>query len=195
MNTQQLIALKQRLKKKKPSFTRQGYGSLPRIPRSWRKPKGIHSKLRHGFAGHHTRVEPGYGTPVILRGTNKQGIMPVLIHTLKQLETINPNNQGIIIAHVGMKTKKDIITAATNKKITILTLKNPAQFLSQIESKLKQRKELQQKRKQNKQEKTKKIEKETSKKTPAPEKTAELSDEAQKEKTKKELDKVLTKKE
>ncbi|MBI4141819.1 50S ribosomal protein L32e, partial [Candidatus Woesearchaeota archaeon] len=124
------LTLKQQIKKNKPKFRRQNYGALPRIKSSWRKPKGLHSKLRHGFAGHRNNVEPGYGTPAELRHIGKEGLTPVLVHTTKELENIDQKTQGIIVAHTGKKKKMTIIKTAQEKKITILNLKNPEQFLS-----------------------------------------------------------------
>ncbi|MBI4141244.1 hypothetical protein HY485_05400 [Candidatus Woesearchaeota archaeon] len=178
-----LLTLKQQIKKNKPKFYRQNHEALPRIKTSWRKPKGIHSKLRHGFAGHRNTVEPGYGTPASLRGVGKEGLIPVLVNTLQELATLDAKKQGIIIAHVGTKKKTEIIKAAQEKKLTILNLKNPAQFLTKTEAELKKRKE------------TKKTK--TTEKQPKQDETKQQkkTEDQTKEEQKKELDKLLTKKE
>lgn len=185
----QLTKIKQEIKKNKPAFHRQNYGALPRIKSSWRKPKGIHSKLRHGFAGHRTRVEPGFGTPAELRGIGKEGLIPVLVHTTKDLQGLDTKKHGVILAHTGLKKKTMLVKIAQEKKFAILNLKNPTQFLHETEQKLKKRKDVQTSKlkesAQQKQKDTKQAEKQTT------EKAAEDT----KEEKKKELDKILTKKE
>lgn len=182
-----LLTLKQKIKSKKPVFVRENYGALPRITNTWRKPKGIHSKLRHGFAGHRNRVEPGYGTPATLRHLTTEGLHPVLVHTTKTVDTLDPKKHTIIIAHVGMRKKTEIITYAQQKKISILNVKKPEQYLTSVQTELAERKKAQQTRKK-KQEKQTKVEKK--------EQPQEQKDEtAKKEEQKKELDKLLTKKE
>lgn len=212
MNSQ-LTKIKQEIKKNKPEFHRQNYGALPRIKSSWRKPKGIHSKLRHGFAGHQTRVEPGYGTPAELRGTGKEGLIPILVHTTKELQGLDTKKHGVILAHTGLKKKTMLVKIAQEKKLTILNLKNPTQFLHETEQKLKKRKTNAEQRSarqhesekpkpkepaQEKQKDQTPVEKQTSEKTT--ENKSELNSEGHpkseiKDEKKKELDKLLTKKE
>lgn len=205
MTNQQLLALKQKIKSKMPRFLRENYAALPRLEnKTWRKPKGIHSKLRHGFAGHRNRVEPGYGTPAELRGIGKNGLKQTIVHNVQDLEKITPAKECIIIAKTGLKNKLAITKKAVEKKITIINLKTPAEFITATEQKIKQRKEV--KSKQNKAKTEIQTEHnsaghrkgEAQEKTDKAKKTEETPPETVEEKKnqeKKALDKLLTQKE
>lgn len=197
MITKEALAIKQKIKSKIPKFLRENIGALPRLNRKvWRKPKGIHSKARHGFAGHRNRVEPGYGTPAALRGVGKQGLKEVLVHNLAELEKLNPSTEGAVLASVGLLNKINLIKKSQEKKITILNLKNPTKFLTDVEQEIKQRKEAKKTLQKTKEEKAKKIETEAKKTQKEPEASkTESSEDTKKQETKKELDKILTKKE
>jgi len=197
MNTKELLTLKQKIRNRIPEFLRDGYNNLPRLKaKVWRKPKGIHSKLRHGFAGHRTRVEPGYGTPAELRGVGKEGLLQVVVHNIKELEKVDNKKQGAIIAKIGLQKKIEIIKKSHEKNITILNIRNTKEFITKIEEELKKRKDAKKNKTTQKEEKTKTREKEAEKKVKNEEKKSEaITDEIKKEQEKKQLDKVLTQKE
>jgi len=190
------LALKQKIKSKIPSFLRENYAALPRLKKAhWRKGKGIHSKARHGFAGHRNRVEPGYGTPAELRGIGKNGLRQVLVHNLNELEKISTQTEGAIIAKMGKQNKIVLIKRAQEKKIAILNIKNPTEYITKIEQEFKQRTEAK-KKIQEKKEKTRKETKENKKQeAPKTENDAKPTTAEQQQKEKKELDKLLTRKE
>ncbi len=195
MNQKELTSLKQKIKSRKPEFLRDGYNNLPRLKdKKWRKPKGIHSKLRHGFAGHRSRVEPGFGTPAQLRGFGKTGLRQVLVQNPSELEKINNKQEGIIIASVGTKNKVEIIKKANEKNITILNLKNSKEFLAKVEEELKKRKDSKKTKEKSKEEKAKTREKEAEKKSKETAPPTQTEEDTKKEQEKKELDKVLTQK-
>ena len=52
-------------KRKKPKFYRQDISKAIRVQRSsWRRPKGLQSKMRHGFRGRANMPSTGYGAPL-----------------------------------------------------------------------------------------------------------------------------------
>lgn len=103
----------------KPNF-RKGVG--------WRKPKGIHSKVRLSKKGN---------VGLFKMGMSKGKIKKVrLIHNIKELK----GNKEVIIARIGLKKKKRVLEEAEKNGIKILNIKNPEEFLKKIEEKLKKKK-------------------------------------------------------
>ncbi|MBW2999539.1 hypothetical protein KY339_02600, partial [Candidatus Woesearchaeota archaeon] len=114
------------------------------------------------------------------------------VHCAKDLEKVDPKNQGAVIAGaVGLRKKIELIKLCQQKSIQILSIKNPKEFLEKVEKRInekKKEKETKQKVKAEKKEKEKK----KAEKKPTIEET--LTEEEIKEKEKQEKDKLLTQK-
>jgi large subunit ribosomal protein L32e len=92
-----------------------------RVKESWRRPRGIHSKIRIRKKGKIKMPSVGYGAPKELRFLHPSGLKEVLVSNLKDLEKVDPKTQEIRIAHtVGEKKRKEIIKKAEEMKIKIL---------------------------------------------------------------------------
>ena len=105
--------------KKKPKFHRPNYTSLVRVGTKWRKPKGRQSKLRIGEKSKGSKPKIGYGSKSETRGFVK-GVEPVKINNVEELQNINKEKQGAMIAKVGMKKYKQIFDECKKNKIKIL---------------------------------------------------------------------------
>ena len=106
-------------KKNKFNFRRHDSHKKKRISSSWRKPTGIHNKMKGNIASKGRKVKVGYGTPRNLRGLHPSGIRPTLVRNLNDLES--PDVEGIIISgKVGLKKRFEIETLADDKGIKIL---------------------------------------------------------------------------
>ena len=79
--TQQLIELRKAIKEKKPIFIRQDNPKRKKLSYKWRKPKGIHSKIRHHFKGRRKMPSPGYKSPAAVRGFHSSGLKIVYVFT------------------------------------------------------------------------------------------------------------------
>jgi large subunit ribosomal protein L32e len=107
--------------RKKPKFRRWMSQAYKRVKESWRRPRGIHSKVRIRKKGKIKMPSVGYGAPKELRFLHPSGLKEVLISNLKDLEKVDPKTQAIRIAHtVGEKKRKEIIKKAEEMKIKIL---------------------------------------------------------------------------
>ena len=60
---QQLLEIRQKMKSRKPAFIRQDNPKRPKLKDVWRKPKGVHSKIRHHFKGRRKITSPDYNSP------------------------------------------------------------------------------------------------------------------------------------
>jgi len=109
-------------KKKIPNFVRQESWRYVRLKESWRKPKGIDSKMRLERKGWPARVKVGYRTPRIIRGLHPSGLKPVLVQNLKQLEELASEKDKIIViisSKVGRRVKRMITERANQLGIRV----------------------------------------------------------------------------
>jgi len=184
-----LLELRTKIKDKKPDFIRQDYHRRKRLGRKvkWRKPKGIHSKIRHHFKGRRKMPSPGYRSPSKVNAFHSAGLVVVRVLSAGDLKKINKETEGIIVAKtIGMKNRLEILRKAKEMGVQVLnlniddTIKKIEDF---IDSKIK-KKPTDIKKEEIKKD-AKKVEQS---------KTEELTDEQKKQAEKKEKDKLLTKK-
>lgn len=117
------LRLRERIKKKRPSFVRQESWRYDRLKENWRRPKGIDNKMRQRRKGWPPTVNVGYRGPKAARGLHPSGYMEVLVHNLEEVMKVNPENQAIRIAGtVGKKLRMMIIAEAKKRNIKILNL-------------------------------------------------------------------------
>ncbi|MFT4303253.1 MAG: eL32 family ribosomal protein [Candidatus Woesearchaeota archaeon] len=177
-------------------FPRYNSHKLKKLTTSWRRPKGLHNKVRLAHRGYVGKVSIGYG---------KASKKPLpLITNINDLLLVKTGSNVLLSANLGTRKRVDIIKKANELKINILNVKSD--YISKVELNLKQRKELKQARIKKKEQKQKeikdKIKKEEDKKQSSSSKEANtdkdkesISDDDKKEIEKKEMDKVLTRKE
>lgn len=112
--------LRKKIKKKKPKFRRQEWFRKKSLGDKWRKPRGLHSKLRRHEKARGSLPKPGYGSPAIVRGLNREGYREVLVRNAKDIEKINPKEEIAIIAGgVGKKKRLEILEFAGKRNIKV----------------------------------------------------------------------------
>jgi len=185
-----LAEIRKELKARKPYFVRQCLYKKSRITNDekWKKPKGMHSKLRNAFKGHAKRVKVGYRGPEEVRGITSSGLFPVLVENVSQLSIVGENQGALISSGVGMKNKLLILEEAKKKNITILNVKDTGKFAEEAKSAMEKRKQERKEKLERKKRKAEKKKEPKKEEKPAEQKTAE----EQKIEQKKEIDKVLT---
>lgn len=177
---------------KKLKFTRQDAHKKVRLGNKWRRPKGLHSKMRLSKKGYNKSVSIGYGSPKNKRGLDKSGLKLIIIKSLKELEKIDVKEECIAVAKtIGLKKKVEILKQAVKKSINVVNVRDINKFLKDVDDKIKKSKEEKEKLKKEKEVRKKEKEKAGKKKT-IDEKVGK-TDEEKKEEEKKEKDKVLIK--
>lgn len=106
---------------RRPTFLRQEWFRFQRLGEKWRKPRGMHSKMRVHMRYRGKNVRIGYRGPKDVRGLHPSGFVEVLVFNVNDLRDINPKTQAVRIGHgVGAKKRKDIVDTATKKEIRVL---------------------------------------------------------------------------
>ncbi|MEE9323764.1 MAG: 50S ribosomal protein L32e [Candidatus Aenigmarchaeota archaeon] len=117
---EEMLELRKKIKKKKPKFRRQEWFRKKALGEKWRKPRGLHSKLRMHEKAKGSLPKPGYGSPASVRGLNREGYREVLVKNTKDLEKINPKEEIAIIASgVGKKKRFEIFELAGKNNIKV----------------------------------------------------------------------------
>lgn len=105
----------------RPSFTRQDAHKKRRVPTSWRRPRGTHSKQRKGIKGKGATVQAGYRSPTTVRGRHPSGFEEVHVHTPDDLDDVDPEREAVRIGStVGARKRERIEGLAEDRGIRVL---------------------------------------------------------------------------
>jgi len=116
-----LLEVRKRQKSKKPAFRRHDSHKKKRVGESWRRPRGLHNKLRSGIAAKGALVRIGYSSPSEVRGLHPSGYEEVLIHRPSDVEKVDATRQAVrVSSRVGIKKRLDIEERAEELGIKIL---------------------------------------------------------------------------
>ena len=115
------LSKRNRMSHKRPNFRRQNWFRYKRLGQKWRRPRGIHSKMRRHFKYRIPVVQAGFRGPASVRGLHPSGFEEVLVYNPKNLEDVDPKAQAIrISSKVGDKKREMIIQKADELKIRVL---------------------------------------------------------------------------
>jgi len=107
--------------RKKPKFRRWLSQTYKRLEESWRKPRGIQSKIRIRRKGKIRMPSVGWGAPKTSRGLHPSGFKEIVVYSIKDLERVNPEKEAVKISHrVGKKKREEIVKKANELKIKVL---------------------------------------------------------------------------
>ena len=106
---------------RRPAFKRQEWFRYSKLGESWRRPKGIHSKMKRGLKRRPPVADVGFRGPVTARNLHPSGFEEVLIHNIDGLENIDPKKQAVRIGGtVGTKKRIAIQDRADELGIRVL---------------------------------------------------------------------------
>tara|TARA_Y100000310_G_C20671837_1_gene810726 strand:+ start:950 stop:1531 length:582 start_codon:yes stop_codon:yes gene_type:complete len=136
--------MKEGLNKKKPDFNRQDSNKY-NFNSKWRKPRGLHSKMRLRKKGHGKVPGVGYGSPKL-----DDVVKRILVNNIKELEGIK---KGVVTisSKVGLRNKITLLEECKKRKIKVGNVKDIDEFISKamksFEDKKKQKKKIVEKKK------------------------------------------------
>ena len=110
---------------RRPAFKRQEWFRYAKFKDStWRKPKGIHSKMKRRLKRRGPIVDIGFRGPASVRGLHPSGFEEVLVFNVDALEGLDPKKQAIRIGGtVGTKKRTAIEDRADELGIRVLNRK------------------------------------------------------------------------
>jgi large subunit ribosomal protein L32e len=107
--------------RKKPKFEKWMSQTYKRVKKSWRRARGIHSKVRVKEKSKIRMPAIGWGAPKNLRNMHPSGFKEVLIYNLNELEKVDAKKEAVKIFHaIGKKKRKEILEKAEKLKIKVL---------------------------------------------------------------------------
>ena len=106
---------------RRPEFRRQEWFRYAKLGIKWRKPRGMHSKMRRHYKYRPTIVSIGFRGPALVRGLASSGFQEILVYNPSNLDVIDPKTQAARIGGtVGGKKRATIIEKADQLKIRVL---------------------------------------------------------------------------
>ncbi|MBO4569261.1 MAG: 50S ribosomal protein L32e [Candidatus Methanomethylophilaceae archaeon] len=106
---------------RRPAFKRQEWFRYSKLGEKWRKPKGIHSKMKRRLKRRPPMVDIGYRGPAAVRNLHPSGFEEVMVYNVEGLEGIDPKTQAARIGGtVGTKKRIAIEDRADELGIRVL---------------------------------------------------------------------------
>jgi large subunit ribosomal protein L32e len=117
------LRIRKQIKDRTPEFLREEWFRYGKIPKTWRKPDGLTSKMRLHKKYRTNVVSIGYRGPRDTRGLHPSGFEEVFVFNVNDLTKIDPNKQAARIGgSVGTKKRLDIQKKAEELDIRILNM-------------------------------------------------------------------------
>lgn len=118
---QQRLHLRKQIKQRTPEFLREEWFRYKRVPKNWRRPDGITSKMRINKKYRPSKVRVGFRGPRETRGLHASGFEEVMVFCLRDLDAIDPKTQAARIgSSVGTRKRKELEKKAQEREIRIL---------------------------------------------------------------------------
>ena len=123
--TARALSLRRSMDPRRPKFVRQAAHRYYRIGRdeSWRRPRGLQSKQRRHYGYRPVVVSIGFRSPAKARGLVPSGFRPILVHTTKALESLDPSKEAAILAR-GIGTRRRLVLEEVARRLGVRVL-NP----------------------------------------------------------------------
>lgn len=120
-NIAEMLSLRKLLTKNRPKFLRQESWRYKRLGPSWRRPRGIDSKMRLEHRGWPKLVKDGYRTPKLVRGLHPSGFNDILVHNEKELNLLDPSRDAArLSSSLGARKREILIKLAKSKGLKVL---------------------------------------------------------------------------
>ena len=119
--TKKLLSLRYAMSHNRIAFLRQEWFRFPRLGEKWRRPRGMHSKMRRHIQYRPNVVSIGYRGPAKVRGLHPSGFEEVMVFNPDQLVKVDPKVQAVRVgSSVGFKKRQAIEQKADELGIRVL---------------------------------------------------------------------------
>ncbi len=120
--TLRLLSVRERQKRSKPEFKRYEWQKKSKLSKaSWRRPRGLHNKLRRHIKAKGHLVEAGFGSPSAVRGYHSSGFIEVRVFNVGDLESLDAERHAVSIASgVSSRKRVDLERAAGELGLRVL---------------------------------------------------------------------------
>ncbi|MGC8566293.1 MAG: 50S ribosomal protein L32e [Caldisphaera sp.] len=106
--------------KRRVHFMRYLSWRFKRLQKGWRKPKGIDAKMRLQRKGYPPIVKVGYKGNKFIRGLHPSGLIPVVVSSVKDLESLSSDVHIVYISSsVGIRKRLTLLEAAKKRNLKI----------------------------------------------------------------------------
>jgi len=187
-----ILELKKKMNKKRPAFKRYEAHKHIKLKDAWRRPRGMHNKMKKNIVAKPAMVHVGYRTPAEVRHVNvRTGLINFVVACINDFNKLDSKiHAAIISSTVGMRKKIALINHAKSRGIHIANIRKPEEYEAKAKQIVENRKKRSETVRKTREAKAKAASEVKAKKTEQPK-----TEEEQKEEAKKNLDKILTKKE
>ncbi|MCB9358580.1 hypothetical protein H6503_01490 [Candidatus Woesearchaeota archaeon] len=166
-------------------FPRYNSHKLKKLARKWRKPRGLHNKVRLSHKGYTKLVKVGYGTA--------GKIQPLVVKNLTDIAALKAGTEIVVSSSLGQKKRLELIKKAEELKLKIINIKSD--YAQKVAESMKQKKDAKAEKKKKKEQKQKEAKEKKPKKDDKESSVEDITEEEKKAEEKKEKDKLLTRKE
>jgi len=119
--TRRLFEMRKDQKSRKPEFLRQEWFRYKKLGKKWRKPQGLHSKLRRKVKYRPPMVSIGYRSPAQVRGLHSSGFEEIMVYNQDELEGLKPKTQAARVGETeGYRKRIEIEKKAAELGVHIL---------------------------------------------------------------------------
>ena len=134
-----LVKIRNDSKRMKPHFRRQDVDLKPQFRKAWRKPKGLHSKMRNSRKGHNLLPKLGYASPKKVKGLTRDGLK---LHVVRNLNELNSVRDGCVAvgSGVGLRKRVVLLEEIVKKNLKMFNIKDASKYLEEIKSDLSNKK-------------------------------------------------------
>ena len=118
-----IVEIRNKLKARKPTFTRHDAHKKTRVGSGWRRPKGRQNKMRLHRRGYARDRSSGFGSPVLARGLSHEGLSQIIVTRVSDFTGLDAKNDGIIISRTtGNRRRAELVDYATKNGFTLLNI-------------------------------------------------------------------------
>src|SRR3989338_746596 len=135
------LEYRKQLKAKKPRFATQDSHKHKEISARWRRPKGMHSKMRLHKKSKPRGIDKGFRSPREVRHLDPSGLEKVMVDTADDLSNLKQDEQIVEIrSGVGSRKRIELLTIIMKQGLKITNIKDAQKAIEALKAKKEKKK-------------------------------------------------------